>query len=123
MTDCVQRYIGGLTSAINTFRSQLKESPLPAILRRQLDEYKYNASVSQREIERLVTQELQPQIQRTETANHELKLSQKRVKRLTEEMDETRKRLKEVQTTSAAQMKNMKESFVHMKEDRDKAIE
>lgn len=99
------------------------ESPLPAILRHELECANYDSARHQRELQRLRKEELEPLIQRYETANHELKMSQKRVRRLTEEVDESRKRLKEVQTTITAQMKNLKEGYVQMKEDRDKAIE
>lgn len=122
-TDSYQRYIGGLTTAINTFRSQLKESPLPAMLRAELEIANRATEAAKHETRLLRIRELEPQIQQLSTTTRSLDKMTKGYKRLKVDFDDTRKELEEVRTTSAAQMKNWKESFVLMKEERNKASE
>lgn len=93
------------------------------MLRVELERAKQDAETAKQEARVIRAREVAPQIKQLETANHELKISQKKVKRLTDDLDETKNRLKEVQTTSAAQMKNWREGYEQMKVERNKATE
>lgn len=116
-------YIGGLTSAINTFRSHLQENPLPHTLRAEIQRCESRALVSDAEAQRLRDQVI-PSYKRKLERSAKLEASlHKAAKKTNEDLIKSTNALNEERTTSSAQIRELKQRVGLLKDERDRAME